>query len=182
MPGLAPKWPEMGQIRYFFMISFSIFWLAYPKCTETDPKNTTICPISDQADPTCSKVWHPCLEDGDIARYKRFQWHIDSDKVRFQRRLNTSPGSFPQKHGDRRTDRRSDRHYYENQSTDVITTFSGCNGWRLKVKGLPGNLLDCWSRMEEYIIDITCQMNGDVIMFPIYLHFSYVLACLEYKN
>ena len=38
---LAPNGPNMG----LFKISFSTFWLAKPKGTETDLKKSHICPI-----------------------------------------------------------------------------------------------------------------------------------------
>ena len=37
---LAPNGTNMG----LFKISFSTFWLVEPKCTETDPKNSEMCP------------------------------------------------------------------------------------------------------------------------------------------
>ena len=37
--------PEMGQFREFFQIRFSTFWLSEPKCTESDLKNSRICPF-----------------------------------------------------------------------------------------------------------------------------------------
>ena len=44
-------WYQIGQIWEFFKISFSTFWLAEPKCTETDLKKSQICRICGQSDP-----------------------------------------------------------------------------------------------------------------------------------
>ena len=38
---LSPNWINLGLLK----ISFSTFWLAEPKCTETDFKKSQICPI-----------------------------------------------------------------------------------------------------------------------------------------
>ena len=57
-----PNWVRLarnGSNLRLFKISFSTFWLAEPKCTETDLKKPTICPIWDQSDPIWMPNWHP---------------------------------------------------------------------------------------------------------------------------
>ena len=49
-----PKWVRLapnGTNLGLFKISFSTFWLAEPKCTETDLKKSQICRICGQSDP-----------------------------------------------------------------------------------------------------------------------------------
>ena len=48
---LAPNGTKQG----LFKISFSTFWLAEPKCNETDLKKSQICPILGQFD----SIWMP---------------------------------------------------------------------------------------------------------------------------
>ena len=45
---IGPKWDKSGT----FKISFRTFWLGEPKCTETDPKKSQICPIWSPSDPS----------------------------------------------------------------------------------------------------------------------------------
>ena len=48
---LAPDGTNVG----LFKISFSTFWLGEPKCTDTDLKQSQICPIWSQSDPICKR-------------------------------------------------------------------------------------------------------------------------------
>ena len=53
-----PNWVTLASNGInvgLFKISFSTFWIAEPKCTETDLKKSQICPIWGQSDP----IWMP---------------------------------------------------------------------------------------------------------------------------
>ena len=59
---LALNWvrfaPNGANLR-LFNISFRIFSLFEPKCTETDLKESQICPIWEQSDPIGDQHIHP---------------------------------------------------------------------------------------------------------------------------
>ena len=60
LPDLAPKWVRLapnGTNLGNFQIRFSTFWRPAPKCTQSDLKNSRICPIWGQSDPISVPIW-----------------------------------------------------------------------------------------------------------------------------
>ena len=53
---------KIVQFWDFLRSVFSTFWLDEPKCTESDLKNSRICPIWGQSDPFWVIVWLPMSE------------------------------------------------------------------------------------------------------------------------
>ena len=61
MAGLALNWVKTARIGInlgLFKISFSIVWLAEPKCSETDLKKSEIYLIWGQSDPIWNQPWY----------------------------------------------------------------------------------------------------------------------------
>ena len=58
---IGSDWPQMEKNLGVFKISFSTFWLAEPKCTETDLKKYQIYPIWGQSTPIFGHICHSCI-------------------------------------------------------------------------------------------------------------------------